>query len=79
MPGIKGVCPLIVIDMSTTTFDQLGPVLVSELPPVAPVPTLWARVRTFVEARVAEARFERALRLASPAEHTDLLAAARRD
>jgi hypothetical protein len=69
--------------MSTTTFaqtfEQLGPVLVSELPPVPPVPTYWARVRTTFAARVAERRFERALRVASPGEHTDLLAVARRD
>ena len=64
--------------MSTTTFDQLGPVLVSELPPVAAAPTFWARVRTRTVARLAERRFERALRQAQPGEVSDLLAAARR-
>lgn len=63
--------------MSTTTFD-LGPVLVSDLPPVAPSPTLWQRLRGTLHARLEERRFERALRAASHAEHADLLAAARR-
>ena len=64
--------------MSTTTFDQVGPVLVSDLPPVAPRPTLSERVRAAVRVRVWERRFERALRHASHSEAGDLLAAARR-
>lgn len=64
--------------MSTTTFEQLGPVLASELPPVPAVPGLWQRVRTAVEVRLWERRFEHALRAASPGEHSDLLAASRR-
>ena len=64
--------------MSTTTLEQLGPVLVSELPPAAHVPTAWERLRTVVVARVAARRFEKALRFASPGEHSDLLAASRR-
>ena len=65
--------------MSTTTIDQLGPVLASELPPVQAVPTLWMRVRSTVQARVWERRFEHALRSASPTEQSDLIAASRRD
>jgi hypothetical protein len=64
--------------MSTTTLDQLGPVLASELPPVTPQLTLVQRIRTALQVRVWERRFERALRHASHSEAGDLLAAARR-
>jgi hypothetical protein len=64
--------------MSTTTLEQLGPVLASELPPAPVVTTLWNRVRKTVQERVWERRFERALRTATHAEQSDLLAAARR-
>ena len=64
--------------MSTTTFDQVGPVLASDLPPVTPRPTVAQRVRAAVRERVWEQRFERALRHASHSEAGDLLAAARR-
>jgi len=64
--------------MTSATFEPLGPVLVSELPPVDVRPGLLARVRAALALRVAERRFERALRLAGPNEHSDLLAAARR-
>ena len=59
--------------MTSATFEPLGPVLVSELPPVDVRPGLLARVRAALALR-----FERALRLAGPNEHSDLLAAARR-
>lgn len=65
--------------MSTYSFEQLGPVLVSELPPVGALRQgLVARLRSRVHDRVEERRFELALRSAAPAEHSDLLAAARR-
>ena len=64
--------------MSTTTLDQLGPVLASELPPVPTWLTLAERVRAAVRVRLWERRFERALRHASHSEAGDLLAAARR-
>jgi hypothetical protein len=68
-----------VVDMSTSTFEQLGPVLVSELPPVRTVRlTLAARVRETVTSRLHERAFERALRSAGPAEQSDLLALSRR-
>jgi hypothetical protein len=68
--------------MSTASLEN-GPVLVSDLPPVAsPLPGLldaWTgrlRVR-FTEARNRRS-FERAVRLAGPSEHNDLLVQARR-
>ena len=65
--------------MSTYTFDQLGPVLVSELPPAGPLrPGLVARLRSRARRRVEERRFELALRIAAPAERSDLVAVARR-
>ena len=64
--------------MSTTTLDQLGPVLVSELPPATAAPSLWAQLMARLTARLAERGFERALRQAQPGEVSDLLAAARR-
>jgi hypothetical protein len=64
--------------MTSATFEPLGPVLASELPPVDVRPGALARFRTALAVRVAERRFERALRQAGPAEHSDLLAAARR-
>lgn len=65
--------------MSTSTIEQLGPVLVSDLPPVRAVRlNLAARVREALTARLQERAFERALRTAGPAEHGDLLALARR-
>jgi hypothetical protein len=64
--------------MSTSTFE-LGPVLVSDLPPVGPLrPGLLARLAGNVRLRLQERRFEQALRAAAPGEHSDLLAAARR-
>ena len=64
--------------MTTATFEPLGPCLVSELPPVTVPPGLLARLRHLAVRRVQERRFEAALRLAAPGEHSDLLAAARR-
>lgn len=69
--------------MSTSTFEQLGPVLVSDLPPVRTVRLTLsakaaARVRRAVTARLAERAFERALRTAGPSEHGDLIAVSRR-
>ena len=64
--------------MSTTTLEQVGPVLVSELPPAAYQPSLLERVRAGFRVRVWERRFERALRHASHSEAGDLLAIARR-
>ncbi|HUR13197.1 MAG TPA: hypothetical protein VM097_01760 [Mycobacteriales bacterium] len=65
--------------MSTYSFEQLGPVLVSELPPVGPLrPGLVSRLCTVAKHRSEERRFERALRVAAPGEHSDLIAAARR-
>lgn len=64
--------------MSTTSVE-LGPVLVSELPPVAARPRLLQALRARIAVRWDERRFERALRQAGPAEHNDLLALARRD
>jgi hypothetical protein len=64
--------------MSTTTLDQLGPTRASEVPVVASPPTLAQRVRTAVQLRVSERRFERALRQATHSEAGDLLAIARR-
>jgi hypothetical protein len=63
--------------MSTTTVE-LGPVLASELPPVTHRPTPAQRFRAALQVRLAERRFERALRRASHSEAGDLLAAARR-
>jgi hypothetical protein len=64
--------------MTSTTFEPTGPVLVSELPPVELRPGLLTRLRAELTLRMQERRFERALRHAGPAEHSDLLAAARR-
>jgi hypothetical protein len=64
--------------MTSATFEPLGPVLVSELPPVDARPGVLTRVRATLAHRVQEHRFERALRQAGPGEHSDLLAAARR-
>lgn len=72
--------------MSTTTFTatfetafETGPVLASDLPPVAvPAPRAFETVRTrFHEARDRRA-FQRALRLADHDERHDLLTLARR-
>jgi hypothetical protein len=58
---------------------SLEPFLVSDLPPVGPLrPGLLARLRSHARQRVAEHRFETALRGATPHEQSDLLAAARR-
>lgn len=65
--------------MSTYAFEQLGPVLVSDLPPVGPSrPSLLGRLRTALARRLEEYSFERALRTAGPGEHSDLIAAHRR-
>lgn len=65
--------------MSTYTFEQLGPVLVSDLPPLGPVrPGRFGRLRTALARRLGEYSFERALRTAGPGEHSDLIAAQRR-
>ena len=61
--------------MTSTTFE---PVLVSELSPATPVPTIRERVTRVVRERVWERRFERALRHASHAEALDLMAVSRR-
>jgi hypothetical protein len=63
--------------MSTTSFE-LGPVLVSDLPPVPARPHPLSALRRRVATRWEERRFERALRQAGPAEQSDLLALARR-
>jgi hypothetical protein len=63
--------------MTSATFEPLGPVLVSELPPVDVRPGLLGRLRSSIVLRAQERRFERALRHAGPGEHSDLLAAAR--
>ncbi len=65
--------------MSTYTLDSLGPVLVSDLPPVGPLrPGLFRRLAIALRHRIEQTRFEAALRLAGPGEHSDLMAAARR-
>lgn len=65
--------------MTTTTFDVLDPVLVSDLPPVGSQrPTVLARLRDELARRRVERSFERALRAADPAQASDLLALARR-
>lgn len=64
--------------MTTTTLNQLGPVLVSELPPTPSQPSLWTRLKNELALRLAERRFEYALHAATPAEQSDLMAAARR-
>jgi hypothetical protein len=61
--------------MTSATFE---PLLVSELPPVPPVPTLRQRITRLVRERMWERRFERALRHAGHAEALDLLALSRR-
>ena len=74
--------------MSTTSpsMHDLGPLLVSDLPPVtAPITTpltqAYDRLRMAVLTRWTARRdrlaFERAVRWAGPSEHTDLLAAER--
>ena len=63
--------------MSATSFET-GPLLVSDLPPVPALPGFVAAWTTrFVAARDRRA-LERAIRIADPNEHTDLLAQARR-
>lgn len=65
--------------MSTFTVEQLGPFLVSELPPVRHLPlTLAARARHALTTRFQERAFERTLRHAGHAELGDLIAASRR-
>lgn len=65
--------------MSTYSFEKLGPVLVSELPPVGALREgLVARLRHQVQDRVEKRRFELLLRSATSAEHSDLIAVARR-
>lgn len=67
------------ITVRTASFAELGPLLVSELPPAAAVsPSLWSRLRARLTARREARAFERAIRCASPNEHGDLLAARRR-
>ena len=72
--------------MSTTTFrnaDLLGPILVSELPPLTRIsverPGLLARLREDLVLRRRARAFDRALGLAGPGEQGDLLALSRRD
>lgn len=78
----RGVRPAARADsgcMSTYTLEQLGPVLVSDLPPVGPIrPGLLGRLRAALAHRLEEYSFERALRAAGPGEHSDLIAAHRR-
>lgn len=65
--------------MTTTTFNGLDPVLVSDLPPVGVKhPGLLARLRAELAQRRVERSFERALREADPALAGDLLALNRR-
>ena len=64
--------------MTSAALEPMGPVLVSELPPVTMPPTLMARLRTRVATRAQERGFEAALRRAAPWEQSDLLAASRR-
>jgi hypothetical protein len=62
------------------TVADLGPVLVSELPPVgAQAPGLMARVKDELAARRSMRSFERAVRNAGHSEQHDLLALGRRD
>jgi hypothetical protein len=71
-PGAEGG------DMSTFTLD-IGPVLVSELPPPLPVrPSAFARYRAELAARREVRAFERAARNVGHAEYADLIAIRRR-
>ena len=64
--------------MTTSSFE-LGPVLVSELPPAGPArPGVLSRWCSAARRHADERRFERALRSATPHEQSDLIAAARR-
>ena len=65
--------------MTTTTFDVLDPVLVSDLPPTGePRQSLIARLRDDLARRRVERDFERAVRSADPAQLSDLMALVRR-
>lgn len=65
---------------AVTSGLDLGPVLVSELPPAPPArPSFWSRLRDELLARRDTRSFERAVQYAGPAEYGDLLAARRRD
>ena len=65
--------------MSTTTFEQQGPFLVSDLPALTTVPVSFVTRARTAFARWSEDRaFERALRTADPAMQGDLLALNRR-
>ena len=67
------------IALRPMSFADFGPVLVSELPPAAPVaPSLWARLREDLALRREARAFERDTRLVSPNEYSDLLALRRR-
>ena len=64
--------------MSSTTFET-GPVLASDLPPVAvPAPRGFETVRARYQAARDRRAFQRALRLAGHDERHDLLVLARR-
>ena len=63
--------------MSATSYEN-GPLLVSDLPPVSLVPGFVDVVRDRFRAARDRRAFERAVRLADPNEHADLLAAGRR-
>ena len=72
LPRPRSAHPALLLD--------LGPVLVSDLPPAAPLrPSLASRLREELEARRELRQFERSLALASTSEAGDLLAIRRRD
>jgi hypothetical protein len=64
--------------MSSTSLE-LGPVLVSELPPVPARPRLLQSVLAAITARREERAFERAVRELGHAQQSELLAMSRRD
>lgn len=65
--------------MSISTMEQMGPVLVSDLPPLRTVPSsLAARLIQAVRHRLQGRAFERALGSAGHNELSDLLAQSRR-
>lgn len=72
LPRPRSARPAVMLD--------LGPVLVSDLPPAAPIrPSLASRLREELEARRDARQFERTLAMAGQSEAGDLLAIRRRD
>ena len=64
--------------MSSTSVE-LGPVLVSDLPPAPVRPRPLQALRALLVARRQERAFERAIREVGHAQHSELLAISRRD